>query len=100
MGTADENGIGNLFVERTQLGQSGRNKLTGALGRLTTMTYRHFPYVRKYKLLLPIFWIYYSARFLLRHVSITRSEMTITHAIGVSNRRQKLYSALKLYEVE
>lgn len=97
LGAADEKGNGSLFTERSRLGQHGQNKLTGMIGRLTTMAYNSFPYTRRYKILLPVFWVYFSVRYLLRFVGGSQS---ISYAISVSDRRHKLYQALHLYETE
>ena len=100
MGTADQEGAGSLFTERSALGKKGQNIVKGLLARLTILSFRHWPITEKYKMLLPFCWVYLPLRYLIRAARGMRPKKNIAYVVSVSNQRQKLYSALKLYEIK
>ena len=98
MGAAEEDNASSLFFDRTQLGKAGQNRLNGLLLRLNQLSYKHFPYTRKWKILLPIYWVYIPLRYLVRSMLGLRPKKSVARLLETSGRRQKLYKSLKLYQ--
>lgn len=100
MGVADTEGMGSLFTDRAHMGDGRQTKLKGLLGRLTRLAYQHFPYTQRYKILLPVFWIYIPMRYLVRSLVGIRPKKRILAVYREADQRQKLFKALRLYEVD
>lgn len=99
MGAADTEGMGSLFTDRVHMGDGRQTKLMGLLGRLTRLANQHFPYTQRYKILLPVFWIYIPMRYLVRSLVGLRPKKRILAVYREADQRQKLFKALQLYEV-
>ena len=99
LGAADQEGVGSIFVERSQLGKGVPKKLTGIISKLTVLAYANYPCAKKHKVLLPLLWIYIPVRYLFRTFTGQRPKRNISHIVNKSLQRQKLYKALRLYEV-
>ena len=100
MGTADTEGMGSLFTDRVHMGDGRQTRLTGLLGRLTRLAYQHFPYTQRYKILLPVFWIYIPMRYIVRSLVGLRPKKRILAVYREADQRQRLYKALQLYEID
>lgn len=99
MGAADTEGMGSLFTDRAHMGDGRQTKLKGLLGRLTRLANQHFPYTQRYKILLPVFWIYIPMRYLVRSLAGLRPKKRIFAVYREAEQRQKLFKTLRLYEV-
>ena len=99
MGAAEEEYMVNLFFDRRQLGNITSNRINGLLKRITQLAYEQYPYTEKAKILLPIYWVYIPVRYWLRSLFGLRKRKKVTKLLEVSEQRQKLYTALKLYRV-
>lgn len=100
LGAAEEMGVGNIFFERSLLGFSGQNTLSGLINKVTNLAFNRYPYVRKYKFMLPFFWIYFPVRYLFRSATGHRPRVSISRDLNTPLRRQRLYKALHLYETK
>ena len=99
MGIADTEGVGSLFTDRVHMGDGRQTRLKGLLGRLTRLAYQHFPYTQRYKILLPVFWIYIPMRYIVRSLVGLRPKKRILAVYREADQRKKLFKALRLYEV-
>lgn len=99
MGAADTEGMGSLFTDRAHMGDGRQTRLKGLSGRLTRLANQHFPYTQRYKILLPVFWIYIPMRYLVRSLAGLRPKKRIFAVYREADQRQKLFKALRLYEV-
>lgn len=99
MGAAEEEYMVNLFFDRRQLGNVTSNRINGLLSRITQLAYEQYPYIKKVKVLLPLYWVYIPARYLIRSILGLRQRKKVKKLLEVSEQRQKLYTALKLYRV-
>lgn len=98
LGAGNSGGSGNLFTQRSTLGQKAPGLSGGVLGKLTEISYERWPFTRRWKQLLPLFWGYLSLRYVLRTALSPRK--TLRGVLSVSNKQRKLYRALKLYQAE
>ena len=100
MGVADTEGMGSLFTDRAHMGDGRQTKLKGLIGSLTRLANQHFPYTQRYKILLPVFWIYIPMRYLVRSLVGLCPKKRILAVYREADQRQKLFKALRLYEVD
>ena len=100
MGKAELLGSANILINRRQLGQRKKHRLTGLLSSLTHLSYQHFPILNRRHYLLPVFWVYLPLRFWIRSITGKHPKHSVANAWKTSNRRQQFYSKLHLYEVE
>lgn len=99
MGAAITEGMGSLFTDRAHMGDGRQTKLKGLIGRMTRLANQHFPYTQRYKILLPVFWIYIPMRYLVRSLVGLCPKKRILAVYREADQRQKLFKALRLYEV-
>ena len=100
MGAAVTEGMGSLFTDRAHMGDGRQTKLKGLIGSLTKLVNQHFPYTQRYKILLPVFWIYIPMRYLVRSLVGLCPKKRILAVYREADQRQKLFKALRLYEVD
>lgn len=100
MGAAVTEGMGSLFTDRAHMGDGRQTKLKGLIGSLTKLANQHFPYTQRYKILLPVFWIYIPMRYLVRSLVGLCPKKRILAVYREADQRQKLFKALRLYEVD
>ena len=100
MGAAVTEGMGSLFTDRAHMGDGRQTKLKGLIGRLTRLANQHFPYTQRYKILLPVFWIYIPMRYLVRSLVGLCPKKRILAVYREADQRQKLFKALRLYEAD
>ncbi len=65
---------------------------------LTEVTCLHWPKARKYRCLIPIGWVYYSARYLVYSLTGKREKVQAKKIVSNANRRRAIYKELKLFE--
>lgn len=100
MGKAEQEGMSNLFVDRSYLGNGVQSRLKGLIASMNMIAYKNWPKVEKYKVFLPLCWLYLPLRYWLRAMVGLRPKKNASRIVTASTQRQKLYNALHLYELE
>jgi len=100
MGAADIKSAGSWFTDRRTLGQGEKGKLKVFLSKLSALAYQHWPKVKYCKILLPFCWVYIFLRYFVRSICGLRPKKNWIRVAESSNRRQKLYNSMHLYEVK
>ena len=100
MGNHDIDVLDSFFNERSILGQKKQSRVKAIIAMLNKLTYRHWPVVQKYKILLPLFWLYIPIRFWVRSQSGLRSKIDVGELWGLSTQRKKLLEKLDLYKIQ
>lgn len=100
LGLADTGNSSDLFTDRSSLGDDKHNVVKGLINTLNKRAYVHFPFTQKHKFLLPIFWVFLPARYIIRSWLGLRPAKNVLNAFNLSNRLHLLYKSLHLYEVK
>ena len=100
LGKADAESSSGMFTDRNMLGSKKQSALLGLISALNALTYKHFPAIRHCKILLPFFWIFLPARYMLRSLLGLRPRKNVVNVLAASNTRYELYKKLHLYESE
>lgn len=98
VGMADTAGVGNIFGSRKLLGKGNQTRIAGLLGRLTKITHKNYPFTKKYKVLLPIFWLYIPLRYWVRSLFGLRPKKDWIYIVRSSKHRKQLQNELNLYK--
>lgn len=99
MGTADTESLGSWFTDE-RIGSSGKSSLAVLLTRLTHLSYQRFPFTRKYKVLLPFFWVFLPVRYWVRSLLGLRPKKPVSKVVATARQRRELYDMLKMFEVK
>lgn len=99
-GRADDQNVGSLFSDRSIMGMQRQDPIKGMLAKMTTLAYRKYPCCRRHKWLLPAFYFYIPVQYIIKSVWGKRARKDLCTAIANAGKRQQLYCALHLYEVE
>lgn len=100
MGQADQRGESELFVGREMLNSKNQTVVRNLILNLNKLAYGHFSITRRYKWLLPAFWLYLPMRYFLRSLFGVRKKKSVFRTLKQSQKRFELYRRLHLYEVE
>ena len=65
-----------------------------------SIVYHYLPAARKNKLLLPIGWVFFGGRRLIRELTGKRKKTDLKRLVDGAGQRRELYSQLHLYEAE
>lgn len=99
MGKANREGGGSLLVDTAHLG--GRSSpVRDLFSQLTKLVYNHFPFVKKCKLLLPVFWVYIPLRYVFRMLIGKRPKKSLGKIVKSSVSQRELLDSVKVFEVE
>lgn len=97
MGKAvEETGASSMFIERGNSGKQG-NALLLLFRKLTQLANMHFPITERWKVLLPVFWIYIPLRYWVRSLQGKRVKIAVADTLAVTRARRKLYNELRLF---
>lgn len=100
-GRKREDGRDSKLIGNVSSGGVSRRSMLGQLFRyMSEDTKKHWPAARKCKLLLPIGWICYAGRYLVRMARGERKMINVRVLVGNARNRKSLYSQLKLFETE
>lgn len=99
MGEADNEGMGNMLITEKTMG-THETAVQGLLARLTELAYHRFPLTRKWKLFLPVFWVYLPVRYLVRSVLGLRPKKSVVKVVLAAKKQRSLYEVLRPYEEE
>lgn len=64
------------------------------------VVYGHWPIAKKLKILLPVGWIFFTMRWIIRMIMGKRKKVNLLSVYENSSQRRKLYRQLKLFEAE
>lgn len=79
----------------------GNTSMAGQFRKsINDMIYRYWPAAKKYKILLPIGWVYFGARRVLMEMTGKRKKTDIGRFMGGATERRNLYKQFHLYEAE
>lgn len=96
-GAANE-AMGSLFTDSEIMGtkQSAVEALIIGANRLA---YMHFPPTKKFKILLPLVWIYLPLRYFVRSLLGLRPKKSAVTVVASAKQRRKLYEMLDMFEI-
>lgn len=97
MGVANE-AMGSLFTDSEAMGtkQSPIEALVIGINRLA---YMHFPVTKKYKILLPLVWLYLPLRYFVRSLLGLRPRKSAVKVVRSAKQRRELYEMLEMFEI-
>ena len=99
MGQANREATGGLLVDSGRMGKKS-NPVGALLTRLTELAYKNFPAVKKWKFLLPLFWVYLPLRYYFRTLTGKRPKNTVMKIIKASVTQRDLLETVKAFEIE
>lgn len=99
LGVADKDGMGSLFTNSLEMGTS-QAPWQALIDRLNQAAYRHFPGVKKCRVLLPLIWVYLPLRYFTLSALGYRPKKSVKKIVESAQQRRELYEMLKLYELE
>lgn len=99
MGVANKEGSGDIFINSSAMG-THEMAATSVIARLTEITYKNFPFVRKYKLLLPVFWVYLPVRYLVRSLLGKRPKKSVVKLVVSGQKQRNIYEILRPFELD
>lgn len=74
--------------------------LKNLFSSLNRAVYKNWAWCRKFKLLLPLGWLFFGVRYIARSVKGKRPEINIGTVVSGAKERKILYKSLKLFETE
>ena len=82
-------------------GKSAKNKsaLARAFATANTIVLRHWSSAKKYPILYPIGWVYFSLRFLFNRLT-GKHDVNLAKSYQKGKKRTELYNSLKIFETE
>lgn len=99
MGSAEDDHTASLFFDRMDLGDKKQTRIHGLIAHLNQLSYRHFPFTKEYRFLLPLFWAYIPCRYYVRSLLGLRPKKNVVKLLEVSKKKQELYKALGIYKI-
>ena len=100
MGRADQDGMGSLFTDAKSMGNKRSTSLFAMISKLNALTYMHFPFVKRWKVLLPFFWVFLPVRYLVRAMFGLRPKKSVVRVVASAKKQRDLYEGLKLFEID
>lgn len=98
LGQAAKDRFGSLFTNADAMG-SKQSSLEALFSQLTKQSYMRFPITKKYKVLLPLFWLFLPLRYWARSLLGLRRKKSITEITRIAKQRRRLYDSLCLFEI-
>jgi len=99
LGKGNETGMGSLFVDGKAMGNK-QSLIVAFISRQTQLAYKNFPITRKYKILLPICWVYIPLRYLIRSLFGLRPKKSMTTIIASAKKSRDLYEKLAVFQIQ
>ena len=97
MGSSDKDKVRNFFIDHNDLGHS-QSPMKVLLDRLNRSSYYHFPFTKKFQILLPFFWLYLPLRYFVRALFGQRTMYSITDVMSATKPQRILYEMTKPFE--
>ncbi|MBE6571306.1 MAG: hypothetical protein E7656_03530 [Ruminococcaceae bacterium] len=98
MGSANTAAMGSLFTDEKSMGDN-KSSAISFVRKINRRVYRSFPFVKRVKLLLPIFWVYLPIRYFVRSVLGLRPRKSLTKVVGTAKKQRALFEELHLFEI-
>ena len=98
MGSADADAMGSLFTDEKSMGDD-TSPLISFMRKINRVIYKRFPFVERFKLLLPVFWLYLPIRYLARSATGRRPKKSLKKVVGTAKKQRRLFEELHLFEV-
>ena len=76
---------------------NGGNIIIAGIKTANKVAYNYFPFMKKFKILLPLFWIYFIIRYIFR-VLTGKRKMFTSKSLKQADYRSKIISKFKLFE--
>jgi hypothetical protein len=89
-----------LISNRGKDGIGRKGMLRVARDSADRIVYQKWPFARKVKILLPIGWLFFSGRRVIRELTGKRKKTDIRNMVAGAAQRRQLYQELHLYEKE
>ena len=99
MGQADKEGMGGLFTDHKHMGERD-SALGSLLLYLTDLVYKQFPWVKRCRILLPLFWLFLPVRYWIRSLLGLRPKKNVNKVLSAAVRSRQLYDQLKVFELD
>lgn len=99
MGRADKDGIGSLFTNSKSMGRK-QLAIISVVVRLNQLAYKNFSFTKRFKIILPIFWIYIPLRYAVRSLLGLRPKKSLSKVIMSAQKRKDLYEVLNPFETQ
>lgn len=99
MGNADSEKMGRALSRSVARGEK-QSFIKMVLASLTELAYRNFPVAKKYKILLPFYWIYLPVRYWVRSIWGLREKKSLTEAAKNAKTQQDFYNMLGIYSTD
>ena len=90
----EQSGYENMFISANDRGMTG-NRLTQAFAKLNKKINSNWPAAKKFPLLYPVGWVYFSLCFIFRTL-FKRNSLDLSLAYERGKKRKSLYQRLKL----
>lgn len=89
-------------VQERVLVSDGAQKslLRSVFARINSIVYFYWNFTRKFKFLLPIGWIYFGGRYLLRSLTGKRAKIDLKNIKEKADTRTRLYKSMRLFDEE
>ncbi len=89
-----------LISSKNEKGVEEKSLVAQGLKSVNSIVYRNWPFVRKYKLLLPVGWLFFCGRYIFRSIRGKRPSIHLKNVFSQAQQRKDFYSELKLFETE
>ena len=93
-GRANTNKESTWFVDKSNSG----SKIKGIVSSLNKTIRGHWPVTKRFPLLYPVGWVFFSARYLIRMAMGKRDKINIKETFTKADKKNKLFKELKLFE--
>lgn len=97
----DSRSIQTMLISDRGKDGVGKVSMSGQFRKsVNDLIYLKWPSARKYKLLLPIGWVFFGVRRLIREITGKRKKTNIAKLVDGAGQRRELYRQFQLYETE
>ncbi len=89
-----------LISSKNEKGIKEKSLFLQGINSVSEIVYRNWPFVRKYKILLPLGWLFFGGRYIFRSLTGKRPGIHLKSVFSEAGKRKDFYSELKLFEPE
>lgn len=89
-----------LLMSRENVGDKKDSSLKNFFSSVNRAVYKNWPWCRKIKLLLPLGWLFFGIRYVIRSLRGKRPEINIGTVVSGAEERKNLYKNLKLFDID
>ncbi len=88
----------SLFMPDNNPGNKKNSLIVNAILSVNEIVYSNWRIVRKLKILLPVGWLFFGGRYIIRSLMGKRPEIRLRNVVSEARERQSFYDKLKLFE--